>query len=42
LIFAFTSRSYKKAKDMEGRTPMFHTIFHKAKAVAKLLQPFED
>jgi ankyrin repeat protein len=31
-----------KAKDMEGRTPMFHTSFHKAKAVAKLLQPFED
>ena len=31
-----------KAKDMEGRTPMFHTTFHKAKAVAKLLQPFED
>jgi ankyrin repeat protein len=30
-----------KAKDMEGRTPMFHTTFHKAKAVAKLLQPFE-
>jgi len=31
-----------KAKDMEGRTPMFHTTFHKANAVAKLLQPFED
>lgn len=31
-----------KANDMEGRTPMFHTTFHKAKAVAKLLQPFED
>src|SRR5215470_17942305 len=31
-----------KAKDREGRTPMFHTTFHKAKAVAKLLQPFED
>ena len=31
-----------KAKDIEGRTPMFHTTFHKAKAVAKLLQPFED
>ena len=31
-----------KAKDMEGRTPMFHTTFHKAKAVAKLLEPFED
>src|SRR6185503_12324250 len=24
-----------KAKDMEGRTPMFHTTFHKAKAVVK-------
>jgi ankyrin repeat protein len=31
-----------KAKDMEGRTPMFHTTFHKAKAVAKILQPFEE
>jgi ankyrin repeat protein len=31
-----------KAKDMEGRTPMFHTTFHKAKAVAKLLQPYEE
>lgn len=31
-----------KSKDMEGRTPMFHTTFHKAKAVAKLLQPFQD
>ena len=31
-----------EAKDMEGRTPMFHTTFHKAKAVAKLLQPFEE
>lgn len=30
-----------KTKDMEGRTPMFHTTFHKAKAVAKLLEPFE-
>lgn len=30
-----------KAKDREGRTPMFHTTFHKAKAVAKLLEPFE-
>jgi len=25
------------AEDGEGRTPMFHTTFHKAKAVAKLL-----
>jgi ankyrin repeat protein len=31
-----------KAKDNEGRTPMFHTTFHKAKAVAKLLLPFEE
>jgi ankyrin repeat protein len=31
-----------KAKDMEGRTPMLHTTFHKAKAVAKLLQPYEE
>lgn len=30
-----------KAKDKEGRTPMFHTTFHKAKAVAKILEPFE-
>ena len=34
--------AHAKAKDMEGRTPMFHTTFHKAKAVAKLLQVFED
>jgi ankyrin repeat protein len=26
------------AKDMNGKTPMHHTTFHKAKAVAKLLQ----
>jgi ankyrin repeat protein len=26
------------AKDREERTPMFHTTFHKAKAVAKLLE----
>lgn len=25
------------AKDREGRTPLFHTTFHRAKAVAKLL-----
>jgi len=31
-----------KAKDMEGRTPLFHTTFHKAKAVAKLLEKFGD
>ena len=30
-----------KAKDKEGRTPMIHTTFHKAKAVAKILAPFE-
>ena len=28
------------AKDMEGRTPMFHTTFHKAKAVAKVLEKY--
>ena len=26
------------ARDMNGKTPLFHTTFHKAKAVAKLLQ----
>lgn len=26
------------AADMEGRTPLFHTTFHKAKAVAKVLE----
>jgi ankyrin repeat protein len=26
------------ALDREGRTPLFHTTFHKAKAVAKLLE----
>jgi ankyrin repeat protein len=26
------------AKDREGRTPLFHTTFHKATAVAKLLE----
>ena len=31
-----------KALDMEGRTPFFHTTFHKAKAVAKLLEPYES
>jgi ankyrin repeat protein len=31
-----------KAVDMEGRTPLFHTTFHKAKAVAKLLEPYEN
>jgi ankyrin repeat protein len=29
------------AKDMNGRTPMDHTTFHKAKAVAKLLQNYD-
>lgn len=28
------------AKDMTGQTPMFHTTFHKAKAVAKLLEKY--
>lgn len=28
------------AQDKEGRTPMFHTTFHKAKAVAKLLEKY--
>jgi ankyrin repeat protein len=27
-----------QAKDLDGKTPMHHTTFHKAKAVAKLLQ----
>jgi ankyrin repeat protein len=26
------------ARDREGRTPLFHTTFHKAKAVAKVLE----
>jgi ankyrin repeat protein len=26
------------AQDREGRTPIFHTTFHKAKAVAKILE----
>ena len=26
------------AKDREGRTPMFHTTFHKAKAAAKVIE----
>ena len=29
------------AKDREGRTPMFHTTFHKAKAVAKVLEKYD-
>ena len=29
------------ARDMNGKTPMHHTTFHKAKAVAKLLQKYE-
>src|SRR6266446_1033369 len=28
------------AQDNEGRTPMFHTTFHQAKAVAKLLEKY--
>ena len=31
-----------RAQDGEGRTPLFHTTFHKAKAVAKLLQQFGE
>jgi ankyrin repeat protein len=29
------------AQDLNGKTPMHHTTFHKAKAVAKLLQKYE-
>jgi len=29
------------ARDMNAKTPMHHTTFHKAKAVAKLLQKYE-
>jgi len=29
------------ARDLDGKTPMHHTTFHKAKAVAKLLQSYE-
>ena len=29
------------AKDLNGKTPMHHTTFHKAKAVAKLLQSYD-
>ncbi|MGZ8844218.1 MAG: ankyrin repeat domain-containing protein [Pyrinomonadaceae bacterium] len=29
------------AKDREGRTPMFHTTFHKARAVAKVLASYD-
>jgi len=29
------------AKDMSGKTPLHHTTFHKAKAVAKLLQSYD-
>lgn len=29
------------AKDLNGKTPMHHTSFHKAKAVAKLLQSYD-
>jgi len=28
------------SRDREGRTPMFHTTFHKAKAVAKVLEKY--
>ena len=30
-----------KALDMSGKTPIHHTTFHKAKAVAKLLEKYE-
>src|SRR5258705_771223 len=30
-----------KAQDMNGKTPLFHTTFHKAKAVAKLLEKYD-
>jgi len=29
------------AKDREGRTPMFHTTFHKARAAANVLEKYE-
>jgi ankyrin repeat protein len=29
------------AKDLNGKTPMHHTTFHKAKAVARLLQNYD-
>jgi len=29
------------AQDLNGKTPMHHTAFHSAKAVAKLLQKYE-
>lgn len=28
------------AKDMSGKTPLYHTTFHKAKATAKVLQNY--
>src|ERR1044071_1218080 len=28
------------AEDLNGKTPLFHTTFHKAKAVARLLQEY--
>src|SRR5262245_59815515 len=28
------------ATDLEGRTPLFHTTFHKARAVAKILERY--
>jgi ankyrin repeat protein len=28
------------SRDREGRTPMFHTTFHRAKAVAKVLEKY--
>ena len=29
------------AQDMDGKTPMHHTTFHKAKAVARLLEKYQ-
>jgi len=39
--FLLAHGAIPKALDAEGRTPMFHTSFHKAKAVARLLGPYE-
>jgi hypothetical protein len=31
-----------QARDLAGQPPMHHTTFHKAKAVAKLLEQYAD